>query len=114
MNMNAHGGPTSTVHVVATNTAQPTNVLGVLGFIISLIGLVGEFGACLCLPIIFIGLLCPVGGILSAIGLRQEPKGLAIAGLVMGALGSIIWIIFLVLVFGFGLLAASETARGGF
>ncbi len=34
------------------------------------------------------GLLCPVGLVLSLFGLRGEPRGLAIAGTVIGALGS--------------------------
>lgn len=105
--------PPTVVHVLATPGQQPTNMLGVLGFVLSLVGLVGEAGACLCLPIVIIGLLCPIGAIVAAFGLRHEPKGMAITGLVLGIVGSIIWIVLLVLIFGFGLLVASEAARQG-
>jgi hypothetical protein len=53
------------------------NGMGVAGFVISLVGLV----PC--------GLLCPLGLIFSLVGLGRQPKGLAIAGTVIGALGSL-------------------------
>jgi hypothetical protein len=53
----------------------PGNGLGIAGFIVSLVG------------IFTCGLLAPVGLILSAVGMRKEPRGLAVAGLVMGILG---------------------------
>jgi hypothetical protein len=62
---------------------KPSNGLGVAGFVVSLVGL-----------IFTCGVLCPIGLILSLFGLRKEPKGLAIAGAVIGGLGTV----FLVLV----------------
>lgn len=59
-------------------TAGPeSNGLGLAGFITSLAGLV-----------VTGGLLCPVGLILSLIALSRRPRGFAIAGTVLGFLGS--------------------------
>ncbi len=55
---------------------EGANGLGIAGFVISLVGLCSG------------GLLSPIGLILSIIALRREPRGLAIAGVVIGALGS--------------------------
>jgi hypothetical protein len=57
--------------------ADQSNTLGLAGFITSLVGfaLTG-------------GLLCPVGLILSLIALRRQPRGFAIAGVVLGVMGS--------------------------
>ncbi len=54
------------------------NGIGLAGFIVSLVGLV----SC--------GLLSPVGIILSIFGLFKEPKGFAIAGLIIGLFGSLV------------------------
>ena len=51
------------------------NGLGIAGFIVSAIG------------IITCGVLSIFGVILSAIGLGKEPKGMAIAGLILGLIG---------------------------
>jgi hypothetical protein len=53
------------------------NGMGVAGFVVSLVGLV----PC--------GLLCPLGLIFSLIGLGRQPRGLAIAGTVIGGIGSL-------------------------
>lgn len=53
--------------------------MGVTGFVLSLVGLV----TC--------GLLAPLGVLFSAIGMRKKPKGLAIAGLVIGLVGLCGW-----------------------
>ncbi len=58
-------------------SAQQTNPLGLAGFIVSLVGLCGSGG-----------LLSPIGLIISLVALKHEPKGFAIAGIVIGALGS--------------------------
>lgn len=64
--------PTSSVR------ADPSsNGLGLAGFILSLVGLVCSMGA-----------LSPIGLILSLVALGKEPRGFAIAGVVIGALGS--------------------------
>jgi len=57
--------------------AQPTNGLGLAGFICSLVGLV-----------LTGGLLCPVGLILSLVALGRQPRGFAIAGVIIGLLGT--------------------------
>lgn len=62
------------------NTAQPvrteSNPLGVAGFVISIVGL--------CVG----GLLSPVGLVLSLVALGKQPRGFAVAGVVIGAIGS--------------------------
>lgn len=57
----------------------PSNALGLTGFVLSLGGL-----------IVCAGALCPVGLIVSLLGLRKEPRGFAIAGAVIGAAGTIL------------------------
>ena len=56
---------------------EASNNLGLAGFITSLVG-----------AVMTAGFLCPVGLILSLIALRRQPRGFAIAGTVIGALGS--------------------------
>lgn len=53
------------------------NALGLAGFITSLVGAVMTGG-----------FLCPVGLVLSLIALRRQPRGFAIAGTIIGVLGS--------------------------
>jgi hypothetical protein len=65
----------SVPHVVIN--PQPTNGLGLAGFITSLVGLV----TC--------GVLSPIGLLLSLIGLMKPPRGFAVAGAIIGAVGSI-------------------------
>ena len=57
------------------------NGLGLASFIVSIIGLVSA------------GILSPVGAVMGLIAIRREPRGFAIAGLVIGLLGSI-WVCF--------------------
>jgi hypothetical protein len=57
--------------------APPTNNLAIAGFVVSLLGI---FGSC--------GLLSPIGLILSLAALGREPRGFAIAGTIIGALGT--------------------------
>lgn len=74
---------------------RPSNGVGLAGFICSLVGLL------VCLP------LAPVGLVLSIFGLRREPRGFAIAGLVLGLLGTLPVIAFIVLIaFMGGIMAA--------
>ncbi|TVQ33717.1 MAG: hypothetical protein EA376_01695 [Phycisphaeraceae bacterium] len=76
--------------------ARTENGLGIAGFICSLLGVV----SC--------GLLSPVGLILSIVAMFREPKGFAIAGLVLGLVGSV-WMLMLTLVvasIGFAVIAA--------
>lgn len=77
--------------------ANDSNGVAMAGFVCSLMGLI----SC--------GLLSPVGLILSMMGMgKQANKGLAIAGLVMGIIGSI-WVIVAIV---FGLFAAIAAAIG--
>ena len=75
--------------------AQPSNGLGIAGFVISLVGLVCTWGA-----------LSPVGMVLSFIAMFKEPKGLAIAGFILGLLGSF-WIIIAIVFIGLGTILAA-------
>jgi hypothetical protein len=72
-----------------------TNPVGLAGFIVSLVSLV----ACG-------GLLSPVGLILSLVGCFRQPRGLAIAGVVLGLIGSGGFILGVV-VLGVGLIAGA-------
>lgn len=55
------------------------NGLGLASFIVSILGLVSA------------GILSPVGAVMGLIAIRREPRGFAIAGLIIGLVGSI-WI----------------------
>ncbi len=82
----------------AAQSTQPVaapseNGLGIAGFILSLVGLL----SC--------GLLSPLGLIFSFAGMFRRPRGLAIAGLVLGLVGSI-WVVVLVVVVGLGAIFA--------
>jgi len=57
---------------------RPTNSIGTAGFVVSLVG------------VLTCGLLSPIGLILSLVGLRKEPKGLAIAGTIIGGVGIVV------------------------
>ena len=80
----------------------PSNGLGIAGFVCSLVGLL----SC--------GLVAPVGLLLSAVAMFRPPRGFAIAGLVLGALGSL-WIVAIVavIVLTVGLSAIDLVLRAG-
>lgn len=80
--------------VVVVQQRVPSNGLGIAGFILSLLGLLGTCG-----------LLSPLGLLLSFIALFKRPRGFAIAGLIIGLLGSI-WAIILFFVIGLGAVLA--------
>jgi hypothetical protein len=73
------------------------NTLGIAGFICSLLGLLTGGH-----------LLSPIGLILSIVGLAYRPRGWAIAGLILGLLGTCGWLIvaIVVIVAGLGVLLA--------
>jgi hypothetical protein len=75
---------------------RATNGLGIAGFIISLAGLMTG------------GILSPIGLILSLVALGRRPRGFAIAGVVLGAVGScgVIVAIVAILVLGLATVAA--------
>jgi hypothetical protein len=65
--------------------------MGVAGFVVSLVGLV--LTCCV---------LCPLGLIFSLIGLGRRPRGLAIAGTVIGGLGTLLLVVAVAVVVGRG------------
>lgn len=65
-----------------------TNGLGIAGFVVSLVG------------ILTCGLTSPIGLILSLFALKREPRGLAIAGTVIGGLGTLVVVGLVVMVMG--------------
>lgn len=71
-----------------------SNGLGIAGFIVSLLGIIGTCG-----------LLSPVGLVMSIIAMKREPKGFAIAGLVLGIIGSLSVLIGVILIGLFGVAA---------
>ena len=60
-----------------STVAGGTNTLGLAGFVTALVGIA-----------LTGGLLCPIGLILSVIALSRRPRGFAIAGTVIGIVGS--------------------------
>jgi hypothetical protein len=79
--------PAPGAEVPPPSDAPTSNGLGLAGFIVSCAGLCTG------------GFLCPIGFVLSLVGLRKEPKGLAIAGVVIGALGSLLAIVIVAILF---------------
>jgi len=77
---------------------RQSNALGMAGFICSLVGLV-----------LTGGILCPVGLVLSIAALGRQPRGFAIAGVVIGLLGTCGGLL-VVLAFGAMILAAMGIA----
>lgn len=93
------------------DAAPKTNTLGVAGFICSLVGL-------------FTGghVLSPVGLVLSLIALGRQPRGFAIAGLILGLVGTCGWLVvfiaigglvlaFIALALGIGLFALNDPEK---
>ncbi len=74
---------------------RETNGLGVVGFVVSLLGLVVPTGV-----VSLLGLL------ISLVALSRAPRGFASAGVFFGLLGAAFWLIFLVLALAVGMLAA--------
>ena len=65
------------VHVVLEK--KPSNGLGIAGFVVSLVGLVCT-----------LGVLSPVGLLLSLLAVFKPPRGFAIAGVVVGVVGTVL------------------------
>jgi hypothetical protein len=78
----------------------PPNVLGIVGFVASLLGLV----TC--------GMLSPVGLVLSVIALFKTPRGFAIAGTVISLIGSAV-LTFWGFLFVMGILGLKAVAETG-
>ncbi len=66
--------------------APSGNGLGIAGFIVSIVGMV------LCM-----GAICPIGAILSFFAVFKKPRGFALAGLIIGVLGTVLWAVLWVL-----------------
>lgn len=79
-----------------TEPPRQSNGLGIAGFVVSLVALV----TCL-LP------LSPIGMILSCVAIFRRPRGFAIAGLVLGLLGTLIVIVFTVFILAVGFSLAA-------
>jgi len=71
-----------------------TNTLGLVGFVLGLVGLFATGG-----------LLCPIALIISLVALGRRPRGFAIAGVILGFLGTCGGLI-AILFFGAAILAA--------
>ncbi len=100
------GGSMTRMASPTVSPPPPPSAAGIAGFVISVVGWA------------FCGLLCPVGLIVSFFGLGREPRGLAIAGLVVGALGSL-WLVVAGVIavtlfgaLGFGVFAVAKSAGG--
>ena len=82
---------------------QQKNGVGTAGFVLSLIALFLSW-------VPFLGWIIWVAGlILSAVGVFRQPKGLAIAGLVISLIGLIILIFAVVILAAIGIEAASQS-----
>lgn len=77
-----------------------SNGLGVAGFILSLVGLI----SC--------GILSPIGLVLSLVALFKQPRGLAIAGVIIGVIGSVCGLLSLILGFFSMVLGAVGIGAG--
>jgi hypothetical protein len=78
--------------------AQPSNVLGIVGFVASIVGLL----TC--------GTLSVIGLVISLIALFKPPRGFALAGAIISLLGTVFFALWgMVIVMGF----AGLTAAGG-
>ncbi len=93
--------PSTTPGPMRSAQIEATNGLGLAGFIVSLVGLL----SC--------GLLSPIGLIMSFVALFKRPRGFALAGLVLGLVGSawviiaIVFGLFAVVLAGVGIKAAA-------
>ena len=70
--------------------AAASNSMGTAGFIVSLLG------------IVTVGILFPIGMILSFLGLFKRPRGLAIAGFIIGLVGTLVIAVILAIFFTVG------------
>jgi hypothetical protein len=95
--MSQQGSPFSTQTIFA-QPEQPkrggSNPMGIVGFICSLLGLLTS--CCTCMyPVL--GLMSLLGLVLSFIAVFKRPRGLAITGIILGAIGVIIALIMVIM-----------------
>ncbi len=81
---------TQTIFAQPQQPASGSNGLGIAGFVMSLLGLLTS--CCTCF-VPWLGLLSLVGLILSFIAVFRKPRGMAIAGIILGALALIVVLI---------------------
>lgn len=86
----------------APQLSPTSNALGLAGFITSIVG------------ILSCGILSPIGMILSIIGLFKRPRGFAIAGTIIGLVGSLGIILVIFFVIGIAAMGAVFAGAGGF
>ena len=75
---------------VPVEVVRQSNGLGIAGFVVSLV----SFLTC--------GLLSPIGMLLSFMALFKRPRGFAVAGFVLGTLGTLLMAALLAMVMAFG------------
>ncbi len=80
--MSAHDVPPVTPNEPPPLPTASSNPLGIAGFVVSLAGL-----------LLTCGVLCPVGCVLSLFGLRRQPRDFAIAGVAIGAVGTLLAVV---------------------
>lgn len=80
---NQPGGPYQPQQIIINQPERRGNGLGTAGFVLALLGIV------LCWIPVFGWILWILGLIFSAVGVFRQPRGLAIAGLVLSLLGLI-------------------------
>ncbi len=81
---------------------RPRNALGLVGFLISLIGVLGG-----CVGAVVVS---PVGLVVSLAGLFRRPRGFAMAGVVLGLLGTL-WLVLALVLMG-GVVMVFSAAMG--
>ncbi len=93
--MSQSGSPfaTQTVFAQPEQQGKGSNPLGIVGFICSLVGLLASCCTCV-FPVL--GLVSLIGLVLSIIAVFKRPKGLAITGIILGAIGLILTVVALI------------------
>lgn len=83
--------PATVAYMTPGGVLPPSNALGVAGFVLVMVGLLG---ACF-VPFLLLGL---IGTILCAVAVFRTPRGLAIAGLIVGGLEVLFGLVVLVFI----------------
>ncbi|MFO0832103.1 MAG: type II secretion system protein GspG [Phycisphaerales bacterium] len=103
--MSQQGSPFATQTIFA-QPEQPKggNALGIIGFVFSLLGLLASCCTCI-FPVL--GLVSLLGLVLSFVAVFRRPKGMAITGIILGAIGLILTLVG-------GLVWLGASTMGGF